>query len=669
MTDNVEQSNAKKNGRRTNEITIYNYPEHLNPFYKDDQHRRLRFWKMNKNGIAEKNRNNSFTNGLKSICARFSNQNRKSSSLGVNRTSESPPETPTQKKSSSLEIQGKLDNPSQMSNRTETSNGYRQSSVLLDNNILKNTSECQSRNETLTTLSSINTTKTSSFKFSTADDNMPLRNPLNLSVRNTNSNKTEIKLGSIHKNFHKTLSECNNSAYKANFGSSLENLRIIVQNDSKAANCRCHCKFCGNVWTPGRSEITTDRYQSPKPRPEKRHIIRPPMNFEQFELNNIINEKRFFEKLTTSVPSLTYPSTCEQTPVADFSIKYDSSYINVDNFSKQIEYYKNASASSDSCSQPWLINFQNKLSNSSVENKLNEIPEADICNEQKIDDNGFMECIHIHVFKKPNQKPEEVKHQPSNVISSVKKPRKKVRTKTRKKNRENISSSSSAQNNVETNPKYRLKLTRENLLRNTPSISKDVVRDYLSQGPFEPPSELDFNDLEGEISSHECDVYSVKKSFKRSAEFPQVENIVNENNLIPQISFYNSKYKTVCEKKREDEKKNLEVAVMEPLINIDLENYKLKLNNLRAVETPKTSSRHVCLRSGLTNEEFKAKLFAKSTSQLEWKESSLAPLRSNMPLEKRKSLTEIIEAISKSQTMLREAGNKKDSLALSKEVF
>jgi hypothetical protein len=28
--------------------SVYNYPEHLNPFYEDDNLKRLRFWKINK---------------------------------------------------------------------------------------------------------------------------------------------------------------------------------------------------------------------------------------------------------------------------------------------------------------------------------------------------------------------------------------------------------------------------------------------------------------------------------------------------------------------------------------------------------------------------------------------------------------------------------------------
>lgn len=39
-------------------ISIYNYPEHLNPFYQDENHKRLRFWtlsKNNKNGIKRSN--------------------------------------------------------------------------------------------------------------------------------------------------------------------------------------------------------------------------------------------------------------------------------------------------------------------------------------------------------------------------------------------------------------------------------------------------------------------------------------------------------------------------------------------------------------------------------------------------------------------------------------
>ena len=50
-----------RNGRSTSQVSIYNYPEHLNPFYEDDQHKRLRFWKINKKD--NEGRRNSFSIG------------------------------------------------------------------------------------------------------------------------------------------------------------------------------------------------------------------------------------------------------------------------------------------------------------------------------------------------------------------------------------------------------------------------------------------------------------------------------------------------------------------------------------------------------------------------------------------------------------------------------
>lgn len=42
--------------RASSQISVYNYPEHLNPFYEDEQHKRLRFWKIKtkKNGSENK---------------------------------------------------------------------------------------------------------------------------------------------------------------------------------------------------------------------------------------------------------------------------------------------------------------------------------------------------------------------------------------------------------------------------------------------------------------------------------------------------------------------------------------------------------------------------------------------------------------------------------------
>lgn len=58
-------------GRATSQVSIYDYPEHLNPFYEDENHKRLRFWKINSSskGQGQKTgRSNSFSlSGLKDI--------------------------------------------------------------------------------------------------------------------------------------------------------------------------------------------------------------------------------------------------------------------------------------------------------------------------------------------------------------------------------------------------------------------------------------------------------------------------------------------------------------------------------------------------------------------------------------------------------------------------
>lgn len=56
---------VNRNGRATSQVTIYNYPEHLNPFYEDEQHKRLRFWKVMGKGKDSKDssRRNSFSLG------------------------------------------------------------------------------------------------------------------------------------------------------------------------------------------------------------------------------------------------------------------------------------------------------------------------------------------------------------------------------------------------------------------------------------------------------------------------------------------------------------------------------------------------------------------------------------------------------------------------------
>lgn len=58
-------------GRSSSQVSIYDYPEHLNPFYEDEQHKRLRFWNIgssNKNKSSKPGRSNSFSlDGIKDI--------------------------------------------------------------------------------------------------------------------------------------------------------------------------------------------------------------------------------------------------------------------------------------------------------------------------------------------------------------------------------------------------------------------------------------------------------------------------------------------------------------------------------------------------------------------------------------------------------------------------
>lgn len=56
-------------GRSSSQLSIDEYPEHLNPFYEDDNHRRLRFWKSSSKGSAKTSRSNSFVSlsGLKDM--------------------------------------------------------------------------------------------------------------------------------------------------------------------------------------------------------------------------------------------------------------------------------------------------------------------------------------------------------------------------------------------------------------------------------------------------------------------------------------------------------------------------------------------------------------------------------------------------------------------------
>ncbi|XP_055681579.1 titin [Lutzomyia longipalpis] len=79
-------------GRTSSQISIYDYPEHLNPFYEDEQHKRLRFWKIGKKSDKVKRSNSFSLDGFRELWTLKSFRlKKKSSTLGINKTSESPP--------------------------------------------------------------------------------------------------------------------------------------------------------------------------------------------------------------------------------------------------------------------------------------------------------------------------------------------------------------------------------------------------------------------------------------------------------------------------------------------------------------------------------------------------------------------------------------------------
>lgn len=47
-------------GRTSSQRSIHEYPEHLNPFYEDENHKRLRFWKLGSQS-KKAGRSNSFS--------------------------------------------------------------------------------------------------------------------------------------------------------------------------------------------------------------------------------------------------------------------------------------------------------------------------------------------------------------------------------------------------------------------------------------------------------------------------------------------------------------------------------------------------------------------------------------------------------------------------------
>ncbi|XP_055597280.1 uncharacterized protein DDB_G0290587 [Uranotaenia lowii] len=82
-------------GRTASQSSIYDYPEHLNPFYEDENHKRLRFWQFNRSSSGSGRRGSlvSLKDNIRDMWEfkTFRLKKKRASSLGINQTSESPP--------------------------------------------------------------------------------------------------------------------------------------------------------------------------------------------------------------------------------------------------------------------------------------------------------------------------------------------------------------------------------------------------------------------------------------------------------------------------------------------------------------------------------------------------------------------------------------------------
>lgn len=64
----MSMNGLQKPGRTSSQISVYDYPEHLNPFYEDENHKRLRFWKIKSGSKKKAGRSNSFSlDGLREM--------------------------------------------------------------------------------------------------------------------------------------------------------------------------------------------------------------------------------------------------------------------------------------------------------------------------------------------------------------------------------------------------------------------------------------------------------------------------------------------------------------------------------------------------------------------------------------------------------------------------
>ncbi|KAH8400596.1 hypothetical protein KR222_007991 [Zaprionus bogoriensis] len=77
--------------RSPSQVSIYNYPDHLNPFYEEDNHNRLRFWKTSTKVNSNRRRSFSLENFRELWTLKSFSLKKKSSTLGIQKTSESPP--------------------------------------------------------------------------------------------------------------------------------------------------------------------------------------------------------------------------------------------------------------------------------------------------------------------------------------------------------------------------------------------------------------------------------------------------------------------------------------------------------------------------------------------------------------------------------------------------
>ncbi|XP_037958549.1 probable serine/threonine-protein kinase nek3 isoform X2 [Teleopsis dalmanni] len=777
-----------RNGRTTSQISIYNYPEHLNPFYEDDQHRRLRFWSSSKKGDGE--RRNSFSvSGLKDLWSFKSFRKKRSSTLGINKTSESPPPlrrtlqysdgpayNPRSRYSANNNTNGAIDNNNFLRNATyrsslqnvhttsknNTNNGF----GLQRNDQYRSTMQYPSssgRNQLSATMPSTPQRSSSQISVNTnpfETDDEEINENVSIDERklvtSTPVKQTPRKkrrappppvlvhnlTSSDHNNFSTNSSQQKNELHIeediniANLAAEIESFVQTSNNTTEEKKLENSTNHVVATYKTANDKVTNGTTPKDVKTESNNVIITTTTAAIATEATTTptvaattttATEKADATTAIATAPTATTTATAAKTTSTTTTTTKTIETSNRSNGNSPIVKQKtSAQVVSPVVTKKETIRKVTEINISEKEPYIQE-PTVGQNTSKKEKEVGHVECIHIHVDS-PRATPERTETNKFSSFRSESKPevekitaktsftlttppvtRRHSETKTSDNTerrtptaaRRNIIPIATTQTTIIEKP-IELVITEKSKNDNNPgnnshnpnnlptlepilletTTTTTTVSAQTTKSQVKPPIATKPNLEVKQKNNTFAMIHKPNRTTLPNGHVSPTKTSVTETVLsvnmetkpdineikAPEIHVQKIETEQCVERNQQIQPENTSSAI-EPLKIIESKENILENNETVNVAVtnkvstfgtrpPTPPTRHVPLRAGLTNDEFEAIVRAKPTSHMEWKQSSLAPLETNVPPEKRKSVKDIIESINRSQRLLHAAANK-----------